>query len=109
LTTPLDKVGAMTLFKAQLIEHLSLAKHLTAETKTEEFVAGKGVVVKWERIRRANHWFDALYNACVAGHACGVRLVDEQPLDPPPDASSRPRREDEVEPSSWLHSYKDRW
>ncbi len=36
-------------------EHLALAKHLTAEKKTEQFVAGKGVVVKWERLRRQNH------------------------------------------------------
>ena len=48
--------------------------------KTEEFVAGKGVVTKWERVRRANHWFDALYNACAAGHLCGVRLIGERPV-----------------------------
>jgi hypothetical protein len=69
----------MTLFKAPPLEHLALAKHLTAETKTEEFVAGKGVVTKWERIRRQNHWFDALYNACAAGSLCGARLVSEPP------------------------------
>lgn len=67
----------MTLFQASTAEHLALAKHLTAEVKTEEFVAGRGVVVKWERLRRQNHWFDALYNACAAGSFCGVRLVDE--------------------------------
>ena len=50
-----------------------------AEAKIEEFVAGRGVVVKWERLRRQNHWFDALYNACAAGHLCGVRLVGERP------------------------------
>lgn len=64
----------MPLFRANPQEHLALTKHLTAETKTEEFVAGKGVVVKWERLRRQNHWFDALYNYCAAGHYCGVRL-----------------------------------
>jgi len=42
LATPLDQRGAMTLFHATAVEHLSLAKHLTAETRTEEFVAGKG-------------------------------------------------------------------
>ena len=77
LSTPMDSPGAMTLFEASPQEHLALAKHLTAEVKTEEFVAGKGVVVKWERLRRQNHWFDALYNACAAGYYCGVRLVDE--------------------------------
>ena len=69
--------GAMTLYQAQPHEHLSLVKHLTAETKTEEFVAGQGVRVKWERLRRQNHWFDALYNATCAGYLAGARLVDE--------------------------------
>ena len=32
--------------------------------------------MKWER-RRQNHWFDALYNACAAGHYCGVRIGEE--------------------------------
>jgi hypothetical protein len=49
--------GAMTLFEATPQQHLALAKHLTAEVKTEEFVAGKSVIVKWERLRRQNHWF----------------------------------------------------
>lgn len=80
LNTPMGKAGAMSLFKAPPEEHLALAKHLTAETKTEEFIAGRGVVVKWERVRRQNHWFDALYNACAAGHLCGVRLVGAPPV-----------------------------
>lgn len=80
LNTPMGKAGAMSLFKAPPEEHLALAKHLTAETKTEEFVAGRGVVVKWERVRRQNHWFDALYNACAAGDLCGVRLVGDPPV-----------------------------
>jgi hypothetical protein len=78
LSTPMGAAGAMTLFTASPQEHLALAKHLTAETKTEEFVIGRGVVVKWERLRRQNHWLDALYNACAAGHLCGARLVEEQ-------------------------------
>ncbi len=77
LSTPLDATGAMSLFQTSPQEHLALAKHLTAERKTEEFVAGKGVVVKWERLRRQNHWLDTMYNACAAGHYVGVRLVDE--------------------------------
>ena len=85
LSTPVGKAGAMTLFQAPPQEHLALVKHLTAETKTEEFVAGRGVVVKWERLRRQNHWFDALYNACAAGHLCGVRLVSPDQADSPPE------------------------
>lgn len=37
----------------------------------------RGVVTKWERVRRQNHWFDALYNACAAGYLCGARLLGE--------------------------------
>ena len=77
LATPVDSPGAMRLFHANPEEHLSLARHLTAERKTEEFVAGRGIVVRWERIRKQNHWFDALYNACAAGHFAGVRLVED--------------------------------
>jgi len=45
--------------------------------------------VKRERIRKQNHWLDALYNACVAGHGCGVRLVDEKiPERPAPPPTS---------------------
>ncbi|MFQ5668331.1 MAG: terminase gpA endonuclease subunit [Candidatus Binatia bacterium] len=78
LRTPLDKPGAMTLFDATPNEHLALAKHLTAETKVEAFVAGRGVVVQWRRLRRQNHWLDALYNACAAGHLCGARILNEE-------------------------------
>src|SRR5687768_16432554 len=35
LSTPLGSPGAMTLFQASPQEHLALAKHLTAEVKTE--------------------------------------------------------------------------
>lgn len=73
---------------------------LTAEIKTEEFVAGKGVLTKWERIRRQNHWFDALHNACAAGYGCGVRLVQEQ-LPPPP-----PPRDDEIDVDSRVNRYR---
>jgi phage terminase large subunit GpA-like protein len=85
LTTPLGSPGAMSLFQAASDDHLALAKHLTAEKKIEEFIAGKGVVTKWERLRRQNHWFDAIYNACAAGNWCGARLVEEIPKE------SRPR------------------
>ncbi len=109
LTTPVGKPGALTLFRAQPNEHLSLAKHLTAETKTEEFIAGKGVVVKWELVRRANHWFDALYNACAAGHGCGVRLVDEKPVEMRSTSSPRISHSDSVDPKEWLNHGRDRW
>jgi phage terminase large subunit GpA-like protein len=77
LATPLGTPGALTLFQGTPQDHLALSKHLTAETKTEEFVAGKGLVVRWDRQQRQNHWFDALYNAFAAGRYCGARLLNE--------------------------------
>jgi len=53
-------------------------------------VVGKGVVTKWERLRRQNHWFDALYNACTAGHGCGVKLVEEEQPEPGSEPQTRP-------------------
>jgi hypothetical protein len=41
--------GALTLFQGTPQDHLALSKHLTAETKTEELVASKGLIVRWER------------------------------------------------------------
>ncbi|WP_339749900.1 hypothetical protein [uncultured Rubinisphaera sp.] len=63
---------------------LSLAKHLKSERKVEEFLPGRGVVTRWERIRKNNLLFDALYNACAAGHASGVRLLEEERVKPEP-------------------------
>jgi phage terminase large subunit GpA-like protein len=77
LRGPLNQTGAMTLYCAPSQEHLALAKHLTAEQKVDEFVAGKGVISRWETKRRQNHWFDSLYSACAAGYYCGARLMEE--------------------------------
>jgi len=65
----------MTLFAGPPMQHLSLARHLTAERRVESYTTGRGVVVTWERIRKANHWLDALYLAAAAGWLCGARVV----------------------------------
>lgn len=83
LVQPVDLPGAMTLYRAPPNDHLAFAKHVTAERKVDEFLPSRGVVTRWERVRKNNHWFDALYNACVAGHLAGVRLVETK---------SKPRR-----------------
>jgi hypothetical protein len=53
----MNSPGAITLFRAA--GPSALAKHLTAETKTDQFVVDKGVVVKRERRRRQNQGRDA--------------------------------------------------
>ena len=112
----MNNPGAITLFQASPQEHLTIAKHLTAEIKTEEFVAGKGVTVKWERKRRQNHWFDALYNACAAGHYCGVRLVQETPVERPKKPAPKPAaqrpdfdRKPWVDMSRWRENQQRMW
>jgi phage terminase large subunit GpA-like protein len=75
LQTPPGQPGALSLFHATPTDHLTFAKHLTAERRVEEFVAGKGLVTRWEAVNRNNHYLDALALACVAGHGIGQRLV----------------------------------
>jgi hypothetical protein len=74
LHTPLNKPGAMTLFDGN--NHLSFAKHLTAERQVEEFSPGEGTVIRWEAVSRNNHYLDATCLACVAGHEAGMRLIE---------------------------------
>lgn len=88
----------MTFFQAPPTEHFALAKRLTAELKTEEFITGKGIVTKWERRRKQNHWFDTRYNACAAGNYCGVTLVQEETKPSPPP---KPKRQDS-ERQPWI-------
>ncbi|QDV25884.1 Phage terminase large subunit (GpA) [Aureliella helgolandensis] len=111
LSTPTSRVGAITLFQASATEHLSFAKHLTAEVKTEEFISGKGMVTKWDRKRKQNHWFDALYNACAAGHYCGVRLVEEErrkvPVKPKP--APDPQRKPYIDVERWRANQRRFW
>lgn len=74
--------GSLSLYHtATPKEHQALVKHLTAERKMREFVAGKGEVIFWDQIRKQNHWLDTGYAACAAAWMCGVRLIPdfEQP------------------------------
>jgi glycosyltransferase involved in cell wall biosynthesis len=74
--------GSLSLYHtATPKEHQALVKHLTAERKMREFIAGKGEVIFWDQIRKQNHWLDTGYTACAAAWMCGVRLIPdfEQP------------------------------
>jgi phage terminase large subunit GpA-like protein len=75
LQTPIAQPGGLSLFHGTVIEHLSFAKHLTAEKRVEEFIGGKGLVSRWEKINRNNHFLDALALGCVGGHGVGERIV----------------------------------
>lgn len=104
LQTPLDQPGSLTLHQAEKLDHLSYAKHLTAERKVEEFAAGKGLVTRWEMLNRNNHWLDSTCLACVAGHLAGARLISE--IEQIPAATPQTSQ-----PSGggWLSSHKGRY
>jgi hypothetical protein len=53
-----------------------------------------------EALHRQNHWFDALYNACAAGHGCGVRLVQEQVAQQP--EQQQRRRTEHPDGTPWI-------
>lgn len=103
LQTPMGQPGALTLHLGN--EHLGFAKHLLAEKKVEEFVAGKGLVTRWEQVNRNNHFLDALCLALTAGRALGERLVGEPtaPTTPPPSEAGR------VSASEWMSRGRERW
>ena len=62
IATPLGKPGALTLCSVpKTLDHLSLAKHLTAEREVQEYVPGVGIRIRWERMNRNNHHGDVFY------------------------------------------------
>lgn len=85
LSVPVRSPDALQFYEAAAPkEHFEIAKQFTVEAQIEEYLPGKGFVKKWtNKHKRANHYFDAAYNACAAGHFCGVRLIEvEKPAAP---------------------------
>lgn len=75
LSSPADATGSLQFFAASPGAHYDLCRQLTAEKQVQEMVPGKGEILRWERIRRSNHFLDCIYNAAAAAHLCGVRLT----------------------------------
>ena len=68
--------GAITFFQAPPKDHMTIAKHLTSEKIVEEYIPERGIIQRWvNESRRPNHYLDAMYEACVAAHMAGFRLV----------------------------------
>lgn len=80
LTTPIGQPGAMTLFQVEGRQHEQFAKHLTSEQAMDKWIPLKGLKTIWEKKQKKNHWFDALYYACVGGHWAGARLFSPKPV-----------------------------
>ena len=67
----------MTLFRGTQREHSKFAHHMAAERSYEELKNGR-MLQRWVMKSRANHWLDAVYMACAAGHFAGWRLTGER-------------------------------
>lgn len=92
LRVPLGQPAALSLYHANPREHLTFAKHLTAEKRTEEFVPKKGMVTRWVVDRKDNHWLDAATLAAVAASGLGARVASsDQQTRQPSKSRRRPR------------------
>jgi hypothetical protein len=60
--------GAIVLYEAaDAFAHSDFIDQLLAEEQIEKWIAGKGNMVVWDRIRRKNHKLDSTYAATTAG------------------------------------------
>jgi len=68
LAMPAGEPGALALYAELKAGHLTFAKHLAAERPVQMFLAERGLVTRWERVGKSNHYLDAACYACAAGH-----------------------------------------
>jgi phage terminase large subunit GpA-like protein len=75
LQTGVITPGALSLFATSPREHLTIAKHFTAEKRVIEYVEGEGNQEVWHRVHKNNHWLDCGSQATAAAHWLGLRFV----------------------------------
>jgi hypothetical protein len=85
--------GSLSLFSdpSNPKRHLAFAHHITSEERRQQFVEGKGLVVKWYEKSKNNHWLDAIALAAAAAGCIGVRLIQRESITQQPTRSYRPR------------------
>jgi hypothetical protein len=84
--------GSLSLFSdpENPKRHLAFAHHITSEERRQQFVEGKGMVVKWYEKSKNNHWLDAIALAAAAAGVIGVRLIARESLaQPKPQTRTR--------------------
>jgi len=90
LQTRRGEPGSMEFYySSDRNEHITLAKHLTAEHPFEEFIPGKGTVVKWRKRQHDNHYLDCGSMSMVAWHLLGGRLMRPATPESPAQATTR--------------------
>jgi hypothetical protein len=70
---PVGGIDTLALFAADAREHVTFAKHITAERQETEFKVGKGNQTKWVKVYKHNHYLDCIYNCCAAHRYCVER------------------------------------
>jgi hypothetical protein len=79
LKMPAEEAGSIRLFEvADPAEHADWAAHVSAERQVEVWKEGKRAAIKWEQIRRANHWLDAGYLGSAAAQYIREHGTSEQ-------------------------------
>lgn len=101
LQLPIGKPGALTLYNADPLAHLTFAQHLASEKQVEEYIPGKGVIIRWEQVRKHNHYLDATYLACAAGDYCGVAQLVEATKPKPKLQEAQAKKPVRRKRSSW--------
>jgi hypothetical protein len=115
--------GALSLFHSdRTAGHNSFSQHIVAEEFQTQFVQGKGVKSKWEKVNENNHWLDATYLAAAASEVLGVKLVGPSSVeigarsvdrnDQKQKAASRPRKQHgganfRQRPGGWIPKRRD--
>jgi len=63
-----EEPGAIRLYAvADVAEHADWSNHVTAERQIDVWKEGQRAAIKWEQLRRENHWLDAGYLGTAAG------------------------------------------
>lgn len=71
--------GTLTIFRDVQHDHKTFKRHVTAEELVRQFHPRHGAIECWENPHdKPNHYFDASYLGCAAGHHAGFRLVEKQ-------------------------------
>jgi hypothetical protein len=71
------RANSLSLFEVkEKSKHHSFAKHILAEEYQETFIkGGKGLVKKWIKVNKNNHWLDCNYMNLVAREICKVHEI----------------------------------
>lgn len=80
LSEPLTAPTAMALYAAGPMEHVELGRHYVSERQFEDFKAGKGLQLRWDRLHRMNHWLDGAALCFVGAGLFGIRAAKAEPV-----------------------------